>query len=198
MTLPIIPSRPFDHPAAWTVADIGCKDAFAFDLTDRHIAAFETAVAGLRERGGTAFEGIGRHGFPVDRWSQEDTELVRFGLGTHLGRAVSQSVLGDLLGHVVNIGDDDRRHRAYRNARELRRHTNGCDTVGMFCLRRMKSGAESGYSSAQAVHDRIREIKPELLESIWNGFHLHRFGEQPPEEPLTPRFGFWCSPSATA
>ena len=35
MTLPIIPSRPFDHPAAWTVADIGCKDAFAFDLTDR-------------------------------------------------------------------------------------------------------------------------------------------------------------------
>ena len=198
MTLPIIPSRPFDHPAAWTVADIGCKDAFAFDLTDRHIAAFETAVAGLRERGGTAFEGIGRHGFPVDRWSQEDTELVRFGLGTHLGRAVSQSVLGDLLGHVVNIGDDDRRHRAYRNARELRRHTNGCDTVGMFCLRRMKSGAESGYSSAQAVRDRIREIKPELLESIWNGFHLHRFGEQPPEEPLTPRFGFRCSPSTTA
>ena len=34
MTLPIIPSRPFDHPAAWTVADIGGKDAFAFDLDD--------------------------------------------------------------------------------------------------------------------------------------------------------------------
>ena len=63
-------------------------------------------------------------------------------------------------------------------------HTDRCDTVGMFCLRRAKSGGESGYSSALAVHDRIREIKPVLLESIWNGFHLRRFGEQPPGEPL--------------
>ena len=138
MTLPIIPNRPFDHPAVWTVTDIGCKDTFAFDLDDRHIAAFETAVAGLRDRGQTAFEGIGRHdipldaiaedvrawrhevadgrgllllrGFPVDRWSQEDTKLVWFGFGIHFGRAVSQSVLGDLLGHVVNVGGDDMRH----------------------------------------------------------------------------------------
>ena len=211
MTLPMIPSRPFDHPAAWTAADLGGKDAFAFDLSDRHIAAFEAAVSRLRDRGLTAFEDIGRHdfpldaiaedvrawchevsdgrgllllrGFPVDRWSQEDTELVWFGLGTHFGRAVSQSVLGDLLGHVVNIGGDNMRHRAYRNARELRMHTDRCDTVGMFCLRRAKSGGESGYSSALAVHDRIRELKPELLESIWNGFHLHRFSEQPPGEP---------------
>ena len=168
-------------------------------------------MAGLRERGQTAFEDIGRHdfpldaiaedvrawchevadgrgllllrGFPVDRWSQEEAELVWFGLGTHFGRAVSQGVLGDLLGHVVNVGGDDMRHRAYRNARELRMHTDRCDTVGMFCPRPAKSGGESGYSSALAVHDRIRELKPELLESIWNGLHLHRFGEQPPGEP---------------
>ena len=211
MTSPLVPTRPFDHPAAWTAADLGGKDDFAFDLADRHVAAFEAAVAGLRERGLTAFEDIGRHdfpldsiaedvrawrhevaggrgllllrGFPVERWSQEEAELAWFGLGTHFGRAVSQSVLGDLLGHVVNVGGDDMRHRAYRNARELRMHTDRCDTVGMFCLRRAKSGGESGYSSALAVHDRIRELKPELLESIWNGFHLHRFGEQPPGEP---------------
>ena len=211
MTSPTIPDGPFDHPAAWTAADLGGKDDFTFDLTDGHIAAFEAAVAGLRERGLAAFEDIGRHdfpldsiaedvrawrhevadgrgllllrGFPVERWSQEDAELAWFGLGTHFGRAVSQSVLGDLLGHVVNVGGDDMRHRAYRNARELRMHTDRCDTVGMFCLRSAKSGGESGYSSALAVHDRIRELKPELLESIWNGFHLHRFGEQPPGEP---------------
>ena len=33
------------------------------------------------------------------------------------------------------------------------------------------------------MHDQIHKIKSELLESIWNGFHLHRFGEQPPGEP---------------
>ena len=53
----------------------------------------------------------------------------------------------------------------------------------MFCLRRAKSGGESGYSSGLAVYAQIRKIKPELLESFWNGFQLYRFGEQPPGEP---------------
>ena len=150
MTLPIIPSRPFDHPAAWTAAQLGekCKDTFGFGLDDRHIAASEAAAAGLREHGLTAFEDISHHdfpldaiaedvrawrhevadgrgllllrGFPVDRWSQEDTELVWcgvvwFGLGTHFGRAVSQSVLGDLLGHVVtSLPHDQRRPPAWQ------------------------------------------------------------------------------------
>ena len=48
MTSPIIPSRPFDHPAAWTAADLGVKDAFAFVLDGRHIAAFEAAAQGVR------------------------------------------------------------------------------------------------------------------------------------------------------
>jgi hypothetical protein len=34
MTPPIIPNRPFDHPAAWTADGLGDKDAFAFDLDD--------------------------------------------------------------------------------------------------------------------------------------------------------------------
>ena len=46
MNSPDIPTRPFDHPAAWTAADLGGKDHFAFDLTDRHIAAFEAAGGG--------------------------------------------------------------------------------------------------------------------------------------------------------
>ena len=61
MTSPTIPSRAFDHPAAWTAADLGGKDAFAFDLADRHVAAFEATVAGLRERGRTAFEDMSFH-----------------------------------------------------------------------------------------------------------------------------------------
>ena len=202
MTSPTIPTRPFDHPSAWTAADLGGKDAFAFNLVDRHIAAFDTALAGLRERGLTAFEDIGRHdfplesiaddvrawqhevahgrgllllrGFPVDRWGREDAELAWFGLGTHFGRAVSQSALGDLLGHVVNVGGDDMRHRAYRNARELRMHTDRCDTVGMFCLRRAKSGGESGYSSALAVHNRIPRA-----EARAPGFNLERLPPAP-------------------
>jgi hypothetical protein len=31
--------------------------------------------------------------------------MLFFGLGTHFGRAVSQSSMGDRLGHVVDVGD---------------------------------------------------------------------------------------------
>ena len=206
-----VPTAPTDHPAAWTTADIGGKDDITLDLAPRHVAAFEAALADMDARGLARFEDIGRgdfplhaiaddvarwrrqvehgrgilvlRGFPVDRWSQRDVERVWFGLGTHFGRAVSQSVMGDLLGHVINVGGDDARHRAYRNARELRPHTDRCDIVGMFCLRRARSGGLSRYASALAIHDHILATEPELLPSLWTGFHLHRFGEQPAGEP---------------
>ena len=215
MTRPEIPSAPFEYPLAWKAADIGGKDTIAIDLTARHLTAFEKALEGLRARDQNAFEDIGRHdfplediagelaawqhevadgrglvlfrGFPLDRWSQEDLELIWFGLGTHFGRAVSQSVMGDLLGHVVNIGGDDNQHRAYRNARALNMHTDRCDVVGMFCLQKAKQGGVSSYASALAVHNRIMETEPELIEPLWRGFHLHRFGEQlPGQPPYTP------------
>ena len=215
MSHPDIPSEPFDHPATWKAADIGDKDGIAVDLTARHLAAFERALEGLRARGLAAFEDIGRHdfplediadevaawrrevmdgrglllfrGFPLERWSQADLALIWFGIGTHFGRAVSQSAMGDLLGHVVNIGGDDNRHRAYRNARALNMHTDRCDIVGMFCLQKAKQGGLSSYASALAVHNRMREVEPDLIEPLWRGFHLHRFGEQlPGEPPYTP------------
>ncbi len=126
-------------------------------------------------------------GFPVDRYAQEDIERLWFGLGTHFGRAVSQSVMGDLVGHVVDIAGPDKRQRAYRNSRELQLHTDRCDTVGMFCLQKAWKGGLSSYASALAVHDEILATRPELLEPLWRGFHLHRFGEQPPGElPYSP------------
>ena len=212
MTSPVIPRQPFDHPAAWTAADLDSKDTIAFDLADRHIAAFETALAGLRERGPTTFEDIGRgdfplddiaddvrdwrheidggrgllllREFPIDRWSREDTELVWFGPSAPISAARCPRAHSATCSGTWSTS-------AGMTCATVPTATHGssactptrCDTIGMFCLRRAKSGGESGYSSALAVHDRIRELKPELLESLWAGFHLHRFGEQPPGEP---------------
>lgn len=209
-----VPKR-FDHPAAWKAEDLGSKESIAVDLTADHLAAFEKALERLRERDLITFEAIGRddfpldaiaedvaawrreiakgrgmlllRGFPIGCWSQQDVELVWFGLGTHFGRAVSQSVMGDLLGHVINVGGDDNKHRAYRNARELAMHTDRCDIVGMFCMQKAKEGGLSSYASALAVHNRMAEAEPELLEALWHGFHLHRFGEElAGEPPYTP------------
>ena len=77
------------------------------------------------------------------------------GLGLHLGQPVSQSNLGELVGHVINVGGGDRRERSYRNSRELSLHTDRCDHIGMLCLDKAKSGGLSGYCSALAVHNEM-------------------------------------------
>jgi hypothetical protein len=42
-----------------------------------------------------------------------------WGIGTHLGRGLSQSVMGDRLGHVKDFSREDPGARAYRNKQEL-------------------------------------------------------------------------------
>ena len=119
------------------------------------------------------------------------------GLGLHLGHPVSQSNLGDLVGHVVNVGGDDRRERAYRNNRSLSLHTDRCDYIGMLCLNEAKTGGVSGFCSAIAVHNEILATRPELLAPLYAGYRLHRFGEQAPGEPRSRRPGFQFFPSPT-
>ena len=203
--------KPFDCPAAWKATAIAGKDNIAIDLTTRHIEAFDTALTHLETRECLSLEDIGRddfllpaiaddirdwvheiehgrgvlilRGFPVERFTLEKIERLWFGLGTHFGRAVSQSVMGDLVGHVVDVAGPDSRHRAYRNSCELQLHTDRCDTVGMFCLQKAWKGGLSSYASAHAEHDEMLATRPELVVPLWRGFHLHRFGEQLPGEP---------------
>jgi hypothetical protein len=67
---------------------------------------------------------------PVEDYSKDEIGMIFWGIGTHLGRGLSQSVLGDRLGHVK-----DPLARAYRNKQELSPHTDSCDLVGLVCLR---------------------------------------------------------------
>lgn len=111
-----------DHPAVWKGSDFTSPDDFSFDLGPRHMAAFDTAVAAIKQRGLKAqhfsredfdlspiiddvksiydnlMAGRGMvlvRGFPVARYSTEDMAILFWGPGTHLGRAVSQSRMGD-------------------------------------------------------------------------------------------------------
>ena len=198
------------HEAAWKASELAAKADLAVDLTERHLDAFDTALKHALTTGKSLDElrrddfplpsiagdikdwkrrlakGTGLvwfRGFPVERYPIEEWEKLYLGLGRHLGQPVSQSNLGDLVGHVVNVGDKDRRERAYRNNRRLDLHTDRCDYIGMFCLRKAKSGGLSGYASAIAVHNEIHRTRPELLAPLYDGFQLHRFGEQPDGEP---------------
>src|SRR5258708_770261 len=113
--------------------------------------------------------------------------MIFWGIGTHLGRGLSQSVLGDRLGHVKDFSREDPLARAYRNKQELSPHTDSCDLVGLACLRTAETGGVSRLTSALSVHNAMLAECPQSLERLYQGYAFHRRGEeQPGELPYTP------------
>ena len=200
--------HPIDHPAAWRGCDFAGKADFAVPLSETELAVLEQAtesVAGrpLDEIDKKIFdlapiaarvaawrriilEGRGLlvlQGFPVQRRDADFIARMYWGLGRHLGRPVSQSTMGDRMGHVINVSGDNPAERGYRSKRELSFHTDSDDIVGLLCLRQARSGGESKLVSALAVHNALLLRRPELLAPLYRGFRYHWRGEQAPGEP---------------
>ena len=126
-------------------------------------------------------------GLPIDRYSITDLETIYWGVGRHFGTPVSQSVMGDRLGHVIDVTDTDPYARAYRNRRELTLHTDFSDIVSFLCVRKAKTGGVSWFASAMAIHNRILDTRPDLLEVLYRGFYWHRYQEEGANcAPVTP------------
>ncbi len=203
---------PINHPSAWRASEYD-KDCFTVKLNARHLAAFDHALQAAKQKTDDPESITGDDfllteieddvsawcnqvmdqsgililsGFPLDKYSKDDLGMIHFGLGTHFGTAMSQSVMGDRLGHVVNVGGKDPKERAYRNSTELDMHTDACDVVAMMCLQKAMSGGYSGYISAISIYNEILQREPELMPVLVEGFHYHRFGEEGPgQAPVT-------------
>jgi len=202
------------HPGAWTGTDFGTKEDITLHLQPEHLEEIDAQVRTARAAGVT-LDTLDRRHFPlprtgpllaelretlrsgrgiailsgidVARYEQEELEMIYWGLGTYLGQGVSQSVLGDRLGHVKDFTSTDPHARAYRNKQELTPHTDQSDIVGLMCVRTARSGGVSVATSVLAVHNALRERHPEFLEPLYHGFYYHRRGEQLPNEtPITP------------
>lgn len=203
-------------PAAclWRRADLPQPDSFAIDLDENALADLIDASNRLVARGrrvetvdwrelpvdalGSLLDELrselmhGRglvllRGFPVDRLPVQETEMLFWGIGSALGRPVSQSVMGDRLGHIVDVTDRDPHARAYRNRSELTPHTDPGDILSFLCLRPARRGGVSRFVSALTIHEEIRRTRPDLLERLYRGFRYHRLGEQAPGRPdITP------------
>ena len=202
------------HPSVWTASDLASKEALCETLNQEIIDTFSENLHAFAKTGKSTEDMVsadfplhaikqdldrwhnvlqeGRGllvltGFPVNQFSKDDCGVIFYGLGSHFGQAQSQSLMGDRLGHVINVGGKDTRERAYRNSAELSLHTDASDIVGMMCLVQAKQGGVSGYCSAPAVFNRLLEAHPDLLEILCEGFRYHLFGEQEPgDPPVTP------------
>jgi Taurine catabolism dioxygenase TauD, TfdA family len=203
-----------EPPGAWAVADFSSPMDYTIELTPAHLGDIEDAMREIKAAGlglddltrahfpfpslqGVIGE-IGREiadgrGFvvvrrmPVEDYSKDEIGMIFWGIGTHLGRGLSQSVMGDRLGHVKDFSREDPLARAYRNKQELSPHTDSCDLVGLLCLRNAEAGGVSRLTSALSVHETMARECPEALARLYRGYAFHRRGEeQPGELPYTP------------
>lgn len=125
-------------------------------------------------------------GIPRHRYSDEECELIYWGITSHFGTPVSQNARGHLLGHVRDEGRvlADPSARAYQTNQRMDFHTDmlPIDVLGLFCMRTARSGGASKLTSALTIHNVLREERPDLLDVLYGMFHLDWRGEEPEGE----------------
>lgn len=192
-------------PAAWKGPEIDWKKEGLHVLSQEEIKEIDSALEHLKSLGKIDFPEINPGNFPLDkvgalmrslpqrlkdgcgflmlrglprdRYSDDDMAFVYFGLSSYVGRTLTQSYLGDLIGHVVNVSDFEPKSRGYRKGGGQLMHTDSCDIIGLMCLRTALSGGESRISSAVTVHNYMAEHHPESLKVLQEGLYLKRTDE---------------------
>jgi len=121
-------------------------------------------------------------GFPTDGFTTAQLRLAFWGLGLHIGTAVSQSSRNDYLGDVRNIGTglDGPQFRGYTSNGELTYHCDAADVTALFCLQPAKQGGLSRIVSSAAIHDEIFTTRPDLLAVLYQPFWWSMQGNELP------------------
>ncbi len=192
--------KPLESPAAWRGSEMAGGDRRT-ELAPAQVAELDRALAQAKASGKKAGEmtpvdfplptlqkeierwrlelDCGRgfqviSGVPVERWSQADSELFFWCLGLHMGRPGAQNPQGDLLGHVLDTGDDveDPYVRKYLTSANIAYHCDAADVVGLLCLRRARSGGASRIVSSVTVYNELLERRPDLVERLYQPFLL--------------------------
>ncbi len=202
-----LPAGPVGGTAAWRVADLTADPgAWTHTFTADEVAELAAAADGV-ERSGVPMGSLtaadvplpglaprieawrsaltgGRglvllRGLPVQEWGEDRSAVVYWTLGVHLGWPGAQNTAGDLLGHVIDTGDDrdDPMVRLYRTSSYIRFHCDAADVVGLLCLQPARSGGASRIASSVAVHDELWRTSPDLAQRLYDPFELDTRGD---------------------
>jgi hypothetical protein len=191
--------HPITHSSAWTRTDIEADTDWLHVLSAAEIDDLDRAVRGVRgwagklsditrsdfplpvlaprlaalEREVRAGRGFALlRGIPVANYDDDDTFLMNWGIGLYLGRAISQNVYGDVLGHVFDHGNEDPtavRTRGYQTSGSLDFHVDRADMTSLLCLRQGRAGGLSRIVSSMSVHNALLAHYPEFLPPLYEG-----------------------------
>ena len=206
---PAVPMKPAIDPAGWKPSELALNDDWIYQLSKNQCDQITNAVAEI-EKSGQGIKDVrksdfqlgdfaeelaairdeflnGRgfvliRGVPVADMTREQSAIAFWGIGAHLGRAVSQNGQGHLLGHVKDVGGDyaDKNTRGYLSNAQMGFHADRCDYVALLCLQTSKSGGESRIASSVSLYNKMLAERPDLVEELCKNFYWSRIGEIPP------------------
>ena len=118
---------------------------------------------------------------PVEDLTIEQSAIMFYGLGAHLGNARMQNGKGHVLGHVcdLDVRSDSPDVRIYQTNERQTFHTDSCDVVGLLCLKKAKHGGESLLVSAVTIFNEMLENRPDLVAPLFDPIATDRRGEVP-------------------
>ena len=200
--------QPFQSKSAWTARDMRDSGNWVHRVSESDVAEIDAALRAVQAHG-LAMSDITRESFPldqfaaslaeirrevedgrgfvlirgipVDRYSFEEVALIFWGLGTYMGETVGQNQMGDVVGHVMDVGRDwnkDHHGRGYQGRDALSFHCDKNDMVALMCWHPSMSGGESCIASSAAIHNAMLERHPDLLEQLYGPFYVDYRGEQ--------------------
>ena len=170
--------------AANHAADTG-KDIVALAREDFPLTHAQVLIQTMRE---DLLRGRGFclvRGLPVAEMDRREVAVVFWGIGAHLGLAVSQNGKGHVLGHVKDLGVeyDDPKSRGYQTAARLPYHTDYADLVGLLCLNVAAKGGASSIVSSVSVYNRMLAERPDLVRALREPLYRTRWGEVGSDRP---------------
>ena len=190
--------EPVSAPWVWTASELAARDDWIFPLSAAAIDDIDKALSGVKRRGlemdsvtvadfplpsfatdladikSSLVSGPGLslvRGLPVERYNQDDLRLILWGIGAHIGVIAAQSYRGDKIGDVMDMSHTGDIRRSYRSPRPLYLHVDPIDIVGLLCTRRAKEGGMSLLTSALALHNTLVAERPDLMPSLYRGYH---------------------------
>ena len=212
----LILTQKITGPAAWRGCDLAGDPSWVHHLSSQAIQSIDAALAGIKARKlsfphfsradfplpelGADFQHYadalenGRgflvlRGLPVHRYTDDEINILYYGIGLHLGVPVRQNPKGDLLGTVMNVGDPTQKTtRVYETNLYLPYHSDPSDVVGLLCLRRARTGGLSSLVSVAAIHNEILRRHPELIGLYYRPMYFEHLCE--PRPSLSPIFSY--------
>jgi hypothetical protein len=200
--------RVLEPQCEWTSADVADEELWTERLTDAELDELDASLRHALERSSDVLD-LTKRDFPlptlaarladierelidgrgfvrlrgIDRsaYTQDEMELVYWGIGAHLGLPWAQNKHGHVLGDVTDqdkpVYDPTARGNELGGV-ALPFHCDGSDLVGLLCLDNGRAGGLSAVANSVLIHNRLVREQPHLAAALYEEFPYDYRGEQ--------------------